>query len=59
MSHLDHAAETFMRACRRPTEAARFRIQKGANNRLIVAGVQRFLRYAYAAHFCIVNIRKH
>ena len=37
-------AETFMRACRRPTEAAHFRVQKGANNRqLIVAGVQRFL----------------
>ena len=46
-------AETFMRACHRPTEAARFRVRKGANNRqLIVAGVQRFLQYA--VHFCIV-----
>ena len=44
-------AETFMCACRRPTEAACFRVRKGANkSQLIVAGVQRFLQYAYAAH---------
>ena len=37
-------AETFMRACRRPTEAACFRVQKCANNhQLIVAGFERFL----------------
>ena len=37
-------AETFMCACRRPTEAACFRVQKCANNhQLIVAGVKRFL----------------
>ena len=43
-------AEAFMRACLRPMEAARFRVQKGANNRqLIVAGIERFFRYAYAA----------
>ena len=36
-------AETFMHACRRPTEAARFHVRKGANIRqLIVASVQRF-----------------
>ena len=36
-------AETFMRACRRPTEVACFRVQKWANNhQLIVAGVERF-----------------
>ena len=36
-----------MHACRRMTEAARFREQKSANNRqLIVAEVQRFLRHA-------------
>ena len=45
-------AETFMRVCRRPTEAACFRAQKCANNRqLIVAGVQRFLQHACAAYF--------
>ena len=48
-------AETFMRVCPRPMEAVCFRVRKGANNhQLIVAGVQRFLRYAYAAHFSIV-----
>ena len=50
-------AETFMRACRRPTEAARFRVQKCANNhQLIVASAQRFLRHACAARLrtCIV-----
>ena len=43
--HASHRpAETFMRACRRPTEAARFRVQKCANNhQLIVAGIERFL----------------
>ena len=48
-------AETFMRACRRPTEVARFREQKCANNgQQIVAGVQRFLQHACAAYFCMV-----
>ena len=38
-------AETFIRACHRPTEAALYRIRKCANNhQLIVAGIQRFLR---------------
>ena len=37
-------AETFMRACFRPSEAACFREQKCANNhQLIVGGVERFL----------------
>ena len=37
-------AEMFMRACRRPTEVACFRVRKCANNhQLIVAGVQRFV----------------
>ena len=36
-------AETFMRACLRTTEAARFCLWKGANSRLLnVAGVERF-----------------
>ena len=40
-------AETFMRECPRPTGAACLRVQKCENNRqLIVAGIQRFLRYA-------------
>ena len=52
-------AETFMRACRRPTEAARFRVQKCANNhQLIVAGAQRFLRHACAAHFHVIHTHK-
>ena len=38
-------AETFMRACTRPTEAACCRIQ-------------RFLRYAYAALFRVIHTRK-
>ena len=49
--------ETFMHACLRPTDAACFRVKKCANNhKLIVAGVQRFLRHACAraAHFRIV-----
>ena len=51
--------ETFMRACRRPTEAARFRVQKCANNhQLIVAVVERFLRHACAAHFCVIHTCK-
>ena len=52
-------AETFMRAYRGPTEAARFRVQKCANNhQLIVAGVERFLRHACAAHFRVIHTRK-
>ena len=48
-------AETFMHACPRPTETACLRVQKCANNcQLIVDGIQRFLRYAYAACFRIV-----
>ena len=44
--------ETFMHACRRPMEAARFRVQKGTNNyQLNIAGVERFLGHAYAARF--------
>ena len=45
--------------CFRPTEAARFREQKCANNhQLIVAGVQRFLRHACAAHFRVIHTRR-
>ena len=45
-------AETFMRACCRPTEAARFRVQKCANNlQLIIAGDEWLLGHAYAARF--------
>ena len=48
-------AETLMHACMRPTEAAGFCVQKCVNNhQLIVAGVQRFLQHACAAHFRIV-----
>ena len=48
-----------MHACQRPTEDARFRVRKGAINRLlIVAGAQRFLRYAYVACFRIIQTRK-
>ena len=44
--------ETFMHACIRPTEAARFSVRKCTDNhQLIVAGVQRGLQYAYAARF--------
>ena len=51
--------ETFMRACLRPTEAARFREQKCANNhQLIVAGVQRSLLHACAAYFRVIHTRK-
>ena len=47
--------EMFMHACLMPKEAARFRVQKCANNhQLIVSGVQRFLPQACAAHFHIV-----
>ena len=58
--HASHRpAETFMRACRRPTEAACLRVRKCANNRqLIVAGAQRFLRHACAAHFRVIHTRK-
>ena len=58
--HASHRpAEMFMRACRRSTEAACFRVQKCPNNhQLIVAGVERFLRHACAAHFCVVHTRK-
>ena len=43
--HASHRpAETFMGASCRPTEAARFRVQKCAiNHQLIVAGIERFL----------------
>ena len=57
-------AETFMRVCPRPMEAVCFRVRKGANNhQLIVAGVQRFFRYAYAdrrakSYVYYINIRK-
>ena len=48
--------EAFMRACMRPTEAACFRIKKCANNhQLIVASIQRFLQYAYAARFRVIH----
>ena len=52
-------AETFMRACLRPTEAACFRIQKYANNcQLIVVGLQRFVRHTYAARFHVIHTSK-
>ena len=52
-------AETFMRACRRPTEAACLRVRKCANNcQLFVAGAQRFLRHACTAHFRVIHTRK-
>ena len=52
-------AETFMRACRRPKEAACLPVRKCANNRqLIVAGAQRFLRHACTAHFRVIHTRK-
>ena len=50
-----------MRACMRPTEAACFRKRKCANNRqLIVAGIKKFLQYAYAyaARFRVIHTRK-
>ena len=51
--------ETLIHACLRPTEAARFREQKCANNhQLIVAGVQRFLRHACAARFRVIHTCK-
>ena len=51
--------EMFMHACLRPTEAARFREQKCANNhQLIVAGVQRSLLHACAAYFRVIHTRK-
>ena len=58
--HASHRpAETFMRACRRPTEAACLRVRKCANNRqLIVAGAQRFVRHACAAYFRVIHTRK-
>ena len=41
--------ERFLCACLRPTEAARFRAHKCANNhQLIVAGIQRIIQHAYA-----------
>ena len=52
-------AETFMLACLRPMETACFRVQKCANNRqLIVAGIQRFVPYAYPARFRVIHARK-
>ena len=52
-------AEMFMHVCSRSTEAARFCVQKCANNhQLIVAGVERFLQHACAAHFRVVHTRK-
>ena len=49
-------AETFMRACLRPMEAACFHVQECASNhQLIDAGIQRFLRHAYAARFRMQN----
>ena len=51
-------------ACMRPTKAACFRIWKCANKRqLIVAGIQRFLRWAYTlwhytARFHVIDTRK-
>ena len=52
-------AEMFIHACLRPTEAACFRVQKSANNcQLIVAGIQRFVGYAYAAPFHVIHTRK-
>ena len=58
--HVSHRpAETFMRACRRPMEALRFRVQKCANNHQpIVAGIERFLLHACAAHFHVIHTRK-
>ena len=54
MRHSLRPVETSIRACLRSTEAARFRVRKCANNnQLIVAGIQRILRYAYTAHFHI------
>ena len=51
--------ETFKRACLRPTEAAGFRVRKCTNNcQLNVAGVQRRLRYAYAACFDVIQTRR-
>ena len=42
-------AETFIRGCLRPTEAACFCVKKCSNNRqLIVVAIHRFVRYAYA-----------
>ena len=50
-------SETFIHVCLRPREAARFRVRKCANNcQLIVAGIQRFVRYAYAAHFRVILV---
>ena len=46
-------AETFPCACLMPTEAVRFRLRQ-----LIVAVVQRFLRYAYAGCFRVIQTRK-
>ena len=56
--HASHrTAETFMHVCRRPTEAALFRVQKCANNHQpIFSGIERFLRHACAAHFRVIYI---
>ena len=51
-------AETFMPACCRPIEKARFRERKCANTQLIVAGIQRFLQHAYAAHIHVIHTCK-
>ena len=59
MRHLDPRKRSCVRACLRPTEAARFRLRKCANNHLlIVAGVPRFLRHAYAARSRVIQTRK-
>ena len=48
--------ETFMHACLRPTEAARFCERKCANNhQMIFAVIQRFLRHACGAHFHVIH----
>ena len=53
MRHIDQRKHSGMRVhCTRPTEAARFRVQKCAHNhQLIIASVQRFLLHAHAARF--------
>ena len=52
-------AETFMHVCLRLMEAACFLVRKCANNhKLIVAGVERFLRHAYASRFSVTQTRK-
>ena len=46
-------------ACVSETHVSCFRVRNSANNRLLnVAGVQRFLRYAYTARFRVIQTRK-